>query len=95
MTDEAVHIELEHLKRVRLEPDDVIVVHHPEAISNADARRLSDYLSAMFPGNKNVILASGAQIGVVRPGTVYASAPDNSPEAVVERYRAAGGLNRP
>lgn len=67
MSDETVRIELEHLKRVHLEPGDVLVLQCPEHVSNAYAKVLTDYLSERFPGHEVAIVSAGAQLGVVRP----------------------------
>lgn len=69
MSDEQsrVAIELEHLKRVRLEPGDVLVVQHPADIPPDDAWKMGDYLSSKFPGHECVVLTGGAQLAVVHP----------------------------
>jgi hypothetical protein len=88
-----MHIQVADLKRVRLEPGDILVVQVAGDLSDAQAAQLKEGISKAFPGHEVGILTGGAQLSVMRP--VPDGAPDNSPEAVVDRYHAAGGLARP
>jgi hypothetical protein len=79
-----MHIQVADLKRVSLEPGDVVVLQVPGDLSDKHAALLRENLSEAFPGHEIGILTGGAQLSVVRPvpGT---AALDNSPEAVVQR----------
>lgn len=59
---------LEHLKVLRLEPDDVLVFTHPTPMSAACADHIKKRLSEVFPGHRAVVLDQGSGLGVIRRG---------------------------
>lgn len=75
-----VRIELEHLKRVHLEPGDILVVQVPLDLSEEHAARLKGSLSRAFPGHEIGILTGGGQLGVVRPVPDGGGAVEDTPE---------------
>ena len=58
-------LELEDVRRLRLGPDDVLVVRLPEAAKYEDLQEAKRLLKAEFPANKVLVLAHNIDVGVV------------------------------
>ena len=62
-------IELEDLKKVKLEPGDVVVWSMPTPVTNAMRDALYPSLHDMFPNNKFILLNPGETLQVVAKET--------------------------
>jgi hypothetical protein len=60
-----VTIELEDVRRLHLDPGDVLVVRLPHRPSPEEAWHLRERLADVFPGRKALILGPGADIEVL------------------------------
>jgi len=58
-------IEIEDVKRLRLQPGDVLVVRMPVRVSQEAAAAIVDDLDGCFPDNRVVVLAPGVELEVV------------------------------
>jgi len=62
-------LRLEHLKRVKLEPGDFLVLESPHALADAHVKHLGDVMKRVFgEGHKMIVLEEGMKLGVVSPG---------------------------
>jgi hypothetical protein len=65
-TQEARPAELEHLRVLRLEPGDVLVLTCPDPLTFERAETLRARVKQEFPGHKVIVIDSGGSLGVVR-----------------------------
>ena len=65
LSDEAPPLTLEHLRRVQLEPGDVLVLHHGCHLPRAERERQAAVLEHTFKGHKYLIVEDGATLGIV------------------------------
>ena len=73
-------IEVEELRKVRLEPGDVVVLRVSDDIDAATAHACLDVLRQVFPDNRSVILQPGQDLEVVT-STNNSGAADDGPAA--------------
>lgn len=60
-------IEIDDMKIVRLEPDDVLVFFHPGRMSMKQVNVLDAQIGAAFPGRKFIVLQEGLSLEALRP----------------------------
>lgn len=75
-----MQIELEDLRRIQVRPGDRFVYQSRVPLTQLEADRIRARWLQVFPDNELVVVF-GASLSVV------GCAPDNSPDAVVDRYR--------
>lgn len=71
------------MRRLALEPNDVLVVTAPGPVSNATEKRIQEYIGSACPGHQTIVLAEGMLLGVI------ASRPQSSIEAKLDTLIAA------
>ena len=66
--DEDSILRLEHLKRVKLEPDDFLILEHPGRLSDDCMKHLRCSIKNIFgEDRKLIVLEEGMKLGVVSP----------------------------
>lgn len=58
-------IDIEDIKRVHLNPGDVLVIQVDKPISSATHKRIKELLHDVWPDNKAVVLDAGIDLEVV------------------------------
>src|SRR2546428_6476703 len=62
-----VGIQIEDVKRLTLNPGDVLVVHIPFQAEVGTLRDMARQMEAFLPGNKVLVIAQGVELEVVGP----------------------------
>lgn len=75
-----MQIDIEDLHRIQVKPGDRFVYCPRGLITEASAAEIQAHWRQVFPDNDLLILPAGTL-------TTAGPAPDNSPDAVIERYR--------
>lgn len=58
---------LQQLQVMRLEPEDVIILHYPRDLTIEAAERLHQELKSHFPSFACMVIGANATLGVIRP----------------------------
>lgn len=61
---------LADVRRLRLEPDDVVVVCCDRMLSKHQAEQVRDYVKAAITGNEVLVLSNGLSIHIVSKGVI-------------------------
>jgi hypothetical protein len=69
--------ELESVRIMRLQPDDVIAVEVDRPISDHEVAQLLTRIKRTFPGHKAIVLDNGARLSVARPDADLGSVKPN------------------
>jgi hypothetical protein len=69
----------DEVKRLRLEPDDTLIVRVRDSWTPNQIREYQDYLETVFPDNQ-VLVLPGEQVLTAGPGTVAEPPPDQNPD---------------